>query len=36
MWIPGGLFFYALTTLIFFKWTASSRDDRAGAQVGIT
>lgn len=36
MWIPGGLFFYALTTTIFFKWTASARDDRAGAQVGIT
>ena len=34
MWIPGGLFFYALTTVIFFKWTASARDDRAGAQVG--
>lgn len=34
MWIPGGLFFYALTTVVFFKWTASARDDRAGAQVG--
>ncbi len=36
MWIPGGLFFYALTAVVFFKWTASSRDDRAGAQVGAT
>jgi putative membrane protein len=36
MWIPGGLFFYALTTVIFFKWTASARDDRAGAQLGAT
>jgi putative membrane protein len=34
MWIPGGLFFYLLTSLIFFRWTASQRDDRAGAQVG--
>ena len=34
MWIPGGLFFYLLITLIFFKWAASERDDRAGAQVG--
>jgi len=36
MWIPGGLFFYALTTVVFFRWTASARDDRAGAQVGVT
>ncbi len=34
MWIPGGLFFYLLMTIIFFRWTASARDDRAGAQVG--
>jgi len=34
MWIPGGLFFYLLTSVIFFKWTSSARDDRAGAQVG--
>ncbi len=33
MWIPGGLFFYLLTSIIFFKWSASQRDDRAGAQV---
>jgi putative membrane protein len=35
MWIPGGLFFYLLTSVIFFKWTSSARDDRAGAQVGV-
>ena len=33
MWIPGGLFFYLLTSVIFFKWSTSQRDDRAGAQV---
>ncbi len=33
MWIPGGLFFYLLTSLIFFKWSTTQRDDRAGAQV---
>lgn len=34
MWIPGGLFFYALTAIVFFKWANSARDDQAGAQVG--
>jgi putative membrane protein len=34
MWIPGGLFFYLLTSVVFFKWSTSQRDDRAGAQVG--
>lgn len=34
MWIPGGLFFYLLTSLIFVRWTTSQRDDQAGAQVG--
>ncbi len=33
MWIPGGLFFYLLTSVIFFKWVTSQRDDQAGAQV---
>lgn len=33
MWIPGGLFFYLLTSVVFFKWMGSGRDDRAGAQV---
>lgn len=35
MWIPGGLFFYLLTSVIFFKWSTSQRDDQAGAQVGM-
>jgi putative membrane protein len=34
MWIPGGLFFYLLTSIIFFRWSKSHRDDVAGAQVG--
>ncbi len=34
MWIPGGLFFYLLASVIFFRWVRSQRDDRAGAQVG--
>ena len=33
MWIPGGLFFYLLTSVIFLRWVQSQRDDRAGAQV---
>lgn len=33
MWIPGGLFFYLLTSVIFLRWTSSQRDDQAGAQV---
>jgi putative membrane protein len=33
MWIPGGLFFYLITSVIFLRWTTSQRDDQAGAQV---
>jgi putative membrane protein len=33
MWIPGGLFFYLLTSLIFFRWVTIARDDQVGAQV---
>ena len=33
MWIPGGLFFYLLASVIFFRWVTSQRYDRAGAQV---
>ncbi len=35
MWIPGGLFFYLLTSVIFLRWVTTQRDDRAGAQVGM-
>ncbi len=33
MWIPGGLFFYLITSVVFFRWITSERDDQAGAQV---
>lgn len=33
MWIPGGLFFYLLLSIIFFRWASSGSDDRAGAQL---
>jgi putative membrane protein len=35
MWIPGGLFFYLLTSVIFFKWVTTERDDQAAAQVRV-
>lgn len=34
MWIPGGVFFYAVMTVVFFKWSARGEDDEASAQVG--
>jgi putative membrane protein len=33
MWIPGGVFFYAVMTVVFFKWSARGEDDEASAQV---
>ena len=33
MWIPGGLFFYGVMTVVFFKWAARQEDSTAGAQV---
>ena len=34
MWVPGGLFFFAVITVIFFRWQAAgSEDHAAGAQV---
>jgi len=33
MWIPGGLFFYAILSVVFFKWQAKNDDSAAGAQV---
>lgn len=35
MWIPGGLFFYLLASVVFIRWATSQRDDAAGAQVGV-
>ncbi len=34
MWIPGGVFFYAVMTVVFFKWSSRGGDDQATAQVG--
>ena len=33
MWIPGGLFFYLVMTVVFFKWAAKGEDSAASAQV---
>ena len=33
MWIPGGLFFYGVMTVIFFKWAARDEDSVAASQV---
>ncbi len=33
MWIPGGIVFYVILTVVFFRWVGSGRDDAAGAQV---
>ena len=33
MWVPGGLFFYIVMSVVFFRWSASGADHTAGAQV---
>jgi putative membrane protein len=33
MWIPGGLFFLLVATVVFFKWSAAGTDTRASAQI---
>jgi len=33
MWIPGGLLFYVVMTVVFFKWAGRDSDTTAGAQV---
>jgi putative membrane protein len=33
MWIPGGLFFYGVMTVVFFKWAARGEDTTDAAQV---
>ena len=33
MWIPGSMVFYALMTVVFFKWVARDDDSLAAAQV---
>jgi putative membrane protein len=34
MWIPGGLFFFAVTSFVFFRWQKEGEDSQAAAQVG--
>jgi putative membrane protein len=33
MWIPGGMIFMVIMTVVFFKWNARGEDSTAGAQV---
>ena len=33
MWIPGGLFFFAIISVVFFKWQQQESDSTASAQV---
>ena len=34
MWIPGGLFFYSIISIVFFRWQQRDGvESRAGAQV---
>jgi putative membrane protein len=33
MWIPGGLFFYGIMSVVFFRWASRGEDTRAAAQV---
>jgi putative membrane protein len=35
MWIPGGLIFYGVMTVVFFKWAARDADTADAAQVGV-
>ena len=36
MWVPGGLFFFAIISVVFFRWQAAGGEDTvAGAQVGF-
>ncbi|MBL0169411.1 MAG: cytochrome c oxidase assembly protein [Gemmatimonadaceae bacterium] len=34
MWIPSGIFFYSVMTVVFFKWVGRGEDNQASAQVG--
>ncbi len=34
MWIPGGIVFYVVMTIVFFKWAQRGEDHAAAAQVG--
>jgi putative membrane protein len=34
MWIPGGIVFYVVMSIVFFKWAQRGEDHAAAAQVG--
>jgi putative membrane protein len=34
MWIPGGLFFFVIISVVFFRWQQRGEDSAAAAQVG--
>ena len=34
MWIPGGIVFYIIMSIVFFKWAQRGEDHAAAAQVG--
>ena len=34
MWIPGGLFFFAIISVVFFRWQQADGDSAEVAQVG--
>ncbi len=36
MWVPGGIIFYIIMTVVFFKWVKRGEDNIAGAQVDWT
>ena len=33
MWVPGGFFFFAIISVVFFRWQQTEDDSRVGAQV---
>jgi putative membrane protein len=35
MWIPGGFFFFAVISVIFFRWQRQGEDSEAAAQLGF-
>ena len=35
MWVPGGLFFFAIISVVFFRWQQAEDDSSAGAQVAM-
>ena len=37
MWVPGGLFFFVIISVVFFRWQqrAGDEDSQAGAQVAL-